>query len=128
VYYPFEVYESIRETFVTKLNGLIRVCLDNPRYFTDDSGKAIYCVGSHTWNNLVDMDATFPPKRFDFTAYLDFLEGYGHNFFRLWAWELPQTACPRYPFRKQMDPLPYERTGPGQDAIGRPRYDLTRFH
>ncbi len=32
--------------------GPLRVCPDNPRYFTDDSGRAIYLTGSHTWATL----------------------------------------------------------------------------
>ena len=110
------------------MSGVLRVCPDNPRYFTDDSGKAIYLTGSHTWNNLVDMGADYPPRPFDFAAYLDFCRRDGYNFFRLWAWELPRTACPLYPFRKRMDPFPWERTGPGLDVCGLPKFDLLRFH
>ena len=54
--------------------GPLRVHPDNPRYFTDGSGKAIYLTGSHTWNNLKDMGPTDPPAVFDFDSYLNFLE------------------------------------------------------
>ena len=69
-------------------NGPLRVCTENPRYFADDSGEAIYLTGAHTWANLVDMSPSDPPAPFDFEAYLDWLAGYRHNFIRLWAWEL----------------------------------------
>jgi len=108
--------------------GVLRVCPENPRYFTDDGGRAIYLAGAQTWNNLVDMGASYPPHVFNFTAYLDFLQEHNHNFFRLWAWELPKFDCPRYPFRKHMSPFPWERTGPGQDVLGMLKFDLTRFH
>jgi hypothetical protein len=53
-------------------DGVLRVHSDNPRYFTDDSGRAIYLTGAHTWANLQDgwlhgrnQD---PPPAFDCTA------------------------------------------------------------
>ena len=76
-----------------KASGPLRVHPTNPRYFTDGtknadgSLKAVYLTGSHTWNNLVDMDKADPPAPFDFGAYLDFLQRYGHNFIRLWTWD-----------------------------------------
>ena len=54
--------------------GPLRVHPDNRRYFTDGSGRAVYLTGSHTWANLVDMGPRNPPPRFDFNAYLDFLD------------------------------------------------------
>jgi len=33
-------------------SGPLRIHPDNPRYFTDGSGKAIYLTGSHTWAAL----------------------------------------------------------------------------
>ena len=62
----------------TPARGPLRVHLDNPRYFTDGSGRAVYLTGSHTWNNLVDMGRGDPPGPFDFDAYLDFLRRHGH--------------------------------------------------
>ncbi|MGE3776134.1 MAG: hypothetical protein AB7F89_03030 [Pirellulaceae bacterium] len=35
--------------------GPLRVHPDNPRYFTDGSGKAVYLTGSHVWNTLQDQ-------------------------------------------------------------------------
>ena len=68
--------------------GPLRVSEANPRYFTDRSGKAVYLSGSHTWNNLVEMQASPGQDPFNYDEYLDFLETYHHNFFRLWAWDL----------------------------------------
>src|SRR5262245_38813465 len=67
--------------------GPLTVHPDNPRYFTDGSGKAVLLVGSHTWNNLIDMGKNDPPEKFDYDAYLDFLDRHGHNFIRLWTWD-----------------------------------------
>ena len=66
-------------------HGPLRVHPENPRYFTDDSGKAILLAGSHTWPNLVDMGPSDPPAPLDYAAYLDWMAGYRHNFMRMWA-------------------------------------------
>ena len=44
--------------------GPLEVSEENPRYFTDRSGKAVYLTGSHTWNNLVEMSASPGPGSF----------------------------------------------------------------
>jgi len=44
--------------------GPLRIHPNNPRYFTDDGGKAIYLTGSHTWNSLVDMDKADPGREY----------------------------------------------------------------
>jgi hypothetical protein len=109
--------------------GPLRVHPANPRYFTDDSGKAILLTGSHTWGNLQDYayEARPSPPAMDFDAYLAFLKRHNHNFFRLWAWESAYN-----PGAKQgtirYDPMPYERPGPGTALDGKPKFDLTRFN
>lgn len=107
--------------------GPLRVSIVNPRYFTDGSGKAIYLTGSHTWANLQDIGLANSPPRFDFLAYLGFLESHHHNFIRLWRWEFPQWTerNKQQPF--YCEPQPWRRTGPGQAIDGKPRFDLQRF-
>ncbi len=104
--------------------GTLRVHPTNPRYFSDDSGKAIYLTGSHTWDSLQDFNTTF-----DYTEYLDFMKGMDNNFMRMWAWETPKGT----PWSKQnklatIDPTPFRRTGPGLAEDGNPKYDLTQFN
>ena len=41
--------------------GPLRPHPQNPRYFTDGSGRAIYLTGSHTWSNLQDQGPKDPP-------------------------------------------------------------------
>ena len=118
--------------------GPLKVHPENRRYFTDGSGRAIYLTGSHTWSNLADMGPTDPPPRFDFAAYLDFLQRFDHNFIRLWAWELT-TWDTRENGRWRKDkphhvaPLPWARTGQsavgtlGRARDGKPKFDLTKF-
>jgi Family of unknown function (DUF6298)/Putative collagen-binding domain of a collagenase len=106
--------------------GPLHVSLQNPRYFADPTGRIVFLAGDHVWNNFQDYGYTDPPPRFDYDAFLDTLEAYGENFFRLWRWEQAtwQTDVgERYSFA----PQPYLRTGPGAALDGKPRFDLTRF-
>jgi hypothetical protein len=114
----------------TGMLGPLRVSERNPRYFTNDCGRAVYLTGSHTWNNFPDMDDQYPPENepFGFGAYLDFLESYGHNFIRLWAWETPfPDDANSFPRRVWASPQPWFRTGPGEDVTGLPRFDLSSW-
>jgi uncharacterized protein DUF6298/uncharacterized protein DUF4038 len=113
--------------------GPLRVHRDNPRYFTDETGKAVYLTGVHTWNNLVDMGPSDPPERFDYDAYLDFLVRNGHNFIRLWAWDSVtwDTRANRESTKNAVNnvaPQPWARTGPGAALDGKPKFDLTQFN
>ncbi len=76
----------------TPTRGPRRVPPDNPRYFADSGGKAVYLPGAHPWNSLKIMAKTDPPPPFDFAAYLDFLQTCHHNFIRLWTWELARYS------------------------------------
>ena len=82
---------SLADCSTTGISGPLRVSSVNPRYFTNDCGQAVYLTGSHTWNNFPDMDDQYPPENapFDWAGYLNFLDTYNHNFFRLWCWEGP---------------------------------------
>lgn len=112
-------------------SGPLCVHSDNPRYFADASGRAVLLVGSHTWNNLVDMVPEDSPAGFDFPAYLDFLKKYDHNFIRLWAWELLtwDTTGRGQPDGQvlRVFPQPWKRTGPGLARDGKPKFDLKQF-
>jgi hypothetical protein len=104
--------------------GPLRVHPDNPRYFADGEGRAVYLTGSHTWNNF-QHNGVYPAV--DYDQYLDFLERHHHNFIRLWVWEQGGWD----PWAKDhvpVGPLAYERTGPGDALDGEPKYDLTRFN
>ena len=110
--------------------GPLKVHPQNPRYFCDPSGRAVLLVGSHTWPSLVDMGPADPPAPFDFAAYLDFLDKFGHNFIRLWTWE-PVSWNTKGNDRQAVHnaaPQPYARTGPGQALDGKPKFDLSKFN
>jgi hypothetical protein len=107
--------------------GPLRVLTENPRYFTDGSGKAIYLTAAHTWDNLPDIGLTDPPPAFDFDGYLKFLADHNYNYIRLWRWETPkdieEDGIVRY-----SSPHPWKRTGPGTAWDGKPKFDLTALN
>ena len=113
---------------IAPATGPLYVMPENPRYFTDGSGRAIYLTGSHTWSNFQDNGGSDPPPAFDYEQYLDFLDAHNHNFFRLWTWEesrwTVETADDDYWF----NPMPpYKRSGSGNALDGKPQWDLTEF-
>jgi hypothetical protein len=98
--------------------GVLRMHPGNSRYFTDDSGKAIYMTGSHVWWNIVGKDDRNSPfSDADFEVFLDYLEAFGHNFTRIWI----GSAYPTY------SAYPWTRTGPGNAADGKPKFDMTQL-
>jgi hypothetical protein len=112
--------------------GPLRVSEANPRYFTNNFGRAVYLTGAHTWNNLVDMGISEPPEAFDYEYYLDWLKKYNHNFFRLWAWETLKWNTgddnSYVPKNINISPQPWLRTGPGLAVDGKPKFDLTKIN
>jgi hypothetical protein len=114
--------------------GPLRPHPTNPRWLANSSGRAVLLAGSHNWQNLQENGVllrggnTNPPPTFDYDAYLDRLEGWGHNFFRLWRWETTRwTDDYTGPGTKYCTPHPWVRPGPGVAADGLPRFDLDTF-
>ncbi|MFC2124322.1 DUF6298 domain-containing protein [Bacteroidota bacterium] len=100
--------------------GVLRVHPSNSRYFTNDTNKAIYLAGAHTWYNI-----HINPERYiyqnsheTFEDFLDWLQSYGHNFTRLWT----NTSY------LNTGPYPWERTGPGYASDGLLKFDLTKLN
>ncbi len=112
--------------------GTLHVSKINPRYFTDNSGKAVYLTGSHTWNNLVDMEPDQPPGKYDFESYIHWLKEYNHNFIRLWRWELLNwdTKVNNTYLTQILNVSPHcwERTGPGTALDGKLKFDLKKHN
>ncbi len=107
--------------------GPLRVDAENPRYFTNDAGRPILLAGSHTWLNLQDGGRSDPPPEFNYVAWLDFLDRYHHNFFRLYRWEEANWTL-EIAGAYRFSPMPYVRIGGDGVALdGKPKFDLTRF-
>ena len=98
----------------------------NPRYFTDDSGRAIYLTGSHTWANLIEVKKEGEPN-FDYPGFLELLSFHGHNAFRLWTWDHPEWG-PWTSEKVVFDPMPFARTGPGLAQDGKPKFGLMQWN
>ncbi|HEY3233485.1 MAG TPA: hypothetical protein VGJ84_02135, partial [Polyangiaceae bacterium] len=103
--------------------GPLRVHPENPRYFADRTGRALYVTGFHTWNNLVDMGPSDPPAAFEYDRYLEELERTNQNFIRLWALHL-LTA---WKDKDWVGQFPWQRTGPGEAVDGKPRFNLEQL-
>ncbi len=107
-----------------KAAGPLSVGSNNPRFFVDSNGKAVYLSGFHLTNNLVDRS---DKAALDFMSYLSLLKQHEHNFVRLWTWE--QAAWTNENSAKMnFDPLPYQRKGPGTALDGGRKFDLERFN
>ena len=111
-----------------RINGTLRRCEENPRYFADASGQAVYLTGSHTWAVMQDIWLEQGPRRpMDYAGFLDMLEENGHNFLRFWQWMHPRNG--RWSSVTALfDPQPYARTGPGTARDGLPKFDLTQWN
>lgn len=109
--------------------GLLSRSLANPRYFAGPDGTPVYLTGSHHWLNLQDGDSKFPPTAFNYTAYLDWMKSNNFNFIRLWSGgEHPYRAPWQTTGGWYNDPVPFPRTGPGNAADGKPKFDLTKLN
>lgn len=97
----------------------------NPRYFTDGNGKAIYLTGSHMGWELQD-DSWGRKHKFDFSGFLDFLVKHNHNLMRMWIVE--HTRWDKSNPEAVANPMPYLRTGPDQALDGGLKYNLKRFN
>ena len=101
--------------------GPLRVSSTNPRYFTDENGKAVYLAGSYL-NEYNLLSGSW-----DFVSYLDYLQQQNHNFTRVWGWEQSPwslDSARQFSFTVQ----PYERTGPGLASDGDLKFDLSGFN
>jgi hypothetical protein len=108
------------------------VASSNPHYFRDANGHALILTGSQSWNTFQDFGTGGKPQPLDFKAFVKFLTKHGQNFTLLWTVELskfchhPNTVGPPPPYTVQ--PLPWERTGPGSATDGGMKFDLTKFN
>ena len=109
--------------------GPLRPNPANGRYFTDDSGRAIYLTGSHTWANLMDRGTLHPPKvPFDYPAYMEWMVSHNFNFMRLWTAELTDSANTDDIYENTVAlPWKWLRTGPGYANDGGLKFDLTKL-
>jgi hypothetical protein len=113
--------------------GLLRVHPENPRYFTDDVGQAIYLAGHQSFVDLQDnsFNKEFIRGRqrmLDWNAYLDFLSEHRFNYLRNWViWSTGSGSMA--PVNHAIaSPMPYQRIeGKGKARDGGNKFDLRQF-
>ncbi len=89
----------------------------NPRYFTNETGEAVYLTGSHTWSNTQS-------KSFD--LFSKTLATYGHNFIRYWVIE--HTKGNAYSEHGDVNLImPWLRTGPDNANDGLLKFNLNKL-
>jgi len=114
----FYVGFSLAFALYANASGLLRVNPQNPRYFTDDSGRAIYLGGNQIFGDLQDYG--WSSSYTDWRGYLKFARNKNLNFLRNWTiWSTHGGRA---------TPMQYLRTGPGTAADGQPKFDLTQFN
>lgn len=100
----------------------------NSLFFSTSDGRPIVLGGSHLWENMSDQGSAPPLRRLDWSGYLDWLGGHGHNLTRLWAgihhnYMTSECATPWY-----MSPVPWPRSGTPGAADGGNRFDLASWN
>lgn len=96
-------------------------------YFVNENGDAVYLSGSD--NSMKDIGYDYPPESGKFEAKLNMIEENGHNFMRLWTWELTKYKYSSFPDYRYVEPFPWQRTtGSGVALDGRGKFDLTKFN
>ncbi len=112
----------------------LRVSTTNPRYFTDNSGKAIFLTGSN-WGAELQDDSWSISYTFNFDnsapgniSYLDFLASENHNYIRAYMVEHSRWNPVEAPLANVLaNPMPYFRdpaSPPAND--GQPRFTVDR--
>ncbi len=106
-------------------DGVLRVHPTNPRYFTDNSGKAVYLAGVDNFRALQDWNR-FGVGTLNFGSLLDYLQSNQHNYLRLWSWEHHYSTGPEGPYNI-LPPHIFKRTGPGAARDGLAKFKLSEF-
>lgn len=110
-----------------KIDGVLRVSESNQRYFTNNSGKAVFLTGSHTWANFQEHYTKSDSAIFDWSGYLDMMESNGHNFMRFWMFEQPEGQAWTQD-KAYVSPICYARVGKEMANDGKPKFDLDKWN
>lgn len=114
------------------LQAALQIHPSNPRYFADESGKAIRLGGHQIFVDLQDNSFNKPSTyggapTLDWAWYLDFATARGINFIRNWIIWSYGSGSVADDINAVAYPMMYERSGPGTAADGGLKFDLMRF-
>jgi hypothetical protein len=104
----------------------LTVLSSNNRYLDDGGGKGLYITGSHIWNNFVDWGTSSPPSSLNHGNFVDWIDGYDHNFIRGWCWEIAEGYWPDWTEDHwYFSPDVFTRSGNCCGGDGKNKFDLT---
>lgn len=127
IFNPFVLLSQNNVQLSSAINGPLKHLESNPNYFTDNTGKAIFLTGSHTWENFQDIYSEENMPKLDWKEYLDMMESKQHNFMRFWIWEHPYgSSWSTMPIT--IEPMPYQRIGKEKAFDGKPKFDLNKWN
>ena len=117
--------DSLIKTAVAQATGPLRVHSGNPRYFTDNSNRAIYLAGAYeigfqddAWGEQGEAMPFVLPS-------LDNMQNLNHNLLRLWIVEGTHHVAGDLSVRAH--PMPYQRTSIPGATDGGNLFDLNSF-
>lgn len=98
-------------------------------YFVRPDGTPVFLAGSHTWDTIQDFRCSELTPRFDFPAFVRWLQALGHNFTRLWRWEYGWWQNDFLGAPQAVDPHPWPRpqTDGPRAADGLWKFDLSQL-
>ncbi|MHC4628263.1 MAG: hypothetical protein ACYTDV_14890 [Planctomycetota bacterium] len=113
--------------------GVLAVHPDNPRWFADELGRAVYLGGHQSFVDLQDnsFNKEFIRNRdriLDWDKYVDFLKASNFNYLRNWViWSTGSGAMA--PVNNAIAyPMPYKRVaGHGKAKDGKDKFNLDQF-
>ncbi|GAB6164222.1 hypothetical protein JCM19992_02220 [Thermostilla marina] len=115
------------------IRGVLRVCPQNPLFFADGDGRAIYLAGHQGFVDLQDNSFNKPfvwkgQRRLDWPAYLDFLTEHRFNYVRNWIIWSTGSGSMAAVNQATAWPMPYRRVaGYGKARDGGDKFDLNAF-
>lgn len=127
------VVAAVLFSLPTLYAGTLRVHPQNPRYFTDGTGKAIYLGGHQIFVDLQDNSFNKQfirnnERTLDWNEYLDFLKQYNLNYLRNWVIWSTGSGSMAPVNRAIAYPMPYKRVnGHGKANDGGLKFDLNQF-
>ncbi|MBN2314410.1 MAG: hypothetical protein JXM79_10800 [Sedimentisphaerales bacterium] len=113
--------------------GVLSVHPENPRWFADESGRAIYLGGHQIFVDLQDNSFNKEfirnhERLLDWDEYIEFLKENHFNYLRNWVIWSTGSGSMASANNAIAYPMPYERVkGHGKAKDGKDKFDLNRF-